>query len=186
VSDEARNALERVASAFPGGEQLVGQILQVAREGLSNSIHDGFVFTLVAVAFALVAALMMKNIRLEEQKPAVETPGEGAPDSPLAATLAGALETDARSDEDRNLARFLRSTDLSSSADPNPEEATALRGIADRIEGGNGDYPALLSVAAGLANGHDGSERERAVHASKTVIRPLAGRNRRNDPPSPA
>ena len=186
VSDEARNALERAASAFPGGEQLVGQILQVAREGLSNSIHDGFVFTLVAVAFALVAALLMKNIRLEEQKPAVETPEEGAPDSPLAATLAGALETDARSDEDRNLARFLRSADLSSSADPNPEEATALRGIADRIEGGNGDYPALLSVAAGLANGHDGSERERAVHASKTVIRPLAGGNRRNDPTSPA
>ena len=44
----ARNALDRVASAFPGGEQLVTQILQVSREGLSNSLHDGFVFTLIA------------------------------------------------------------------------------------------------------------------------------------------
>nr|MBA2712061.1 hypothetical protein [Rubrobacteraceae bacterium] len=67
VSDEARDALDTVGSAFPGGEQLVTQILQVARVGLSNSIHDGFVFTLVAVAFAIVAALLMKNIRLGDQ-----------------------------------------------------------------------------------------------------------------------
>jgi hypothetical protein len=166
--------LDRVASAFPGGKQLVNEILRVSREGLSASLHDGFVFTFVAVAFAIVAAIFMKNIRLEEQNPAVETPEEGAPDSALVATLAGALETDARSDEDRDLAHFLRSADLSPSADPNPEEATALRGIADRIEGGNGDYPALLSAAAGLADRRDGNERERAIHASRTVIRPLA------------
>ena len=67
VSDQARNALDRVASAFPGGERLVGQILQVSREGLSESIHDGFVFTLAAVAFAIIAAILMKNIRLGEQ-----------------------------------------------------------------------------------------------------------------------
>ena len=67
VSDEARDALDRVASAFPGGEQLVDEILQVSREGLSSSLHDGFVFTFVAVAFAIVAAIFMKNIRLEEQ-----------------------------------------------------------------------------------------------------------------------
>jgi EmrB/QacA subfamily drug resistance transporter len=66
VSDRARNALDRVASAFPGGDQLVNQILQVARKGLSDSIHDGFVFTLVAVVFAIVAALLMKNIKLGE------------------------------------------------------------------------------------------------------------------------
>jgi hypothetical protein len=59
--------LDRVASAFPGGEQLVQQILQVARVGLSNSIHDGFMFTLVAVAFAIVAAILMKNIHLSGQ-----------------------------------------------------------------------------------------------------------------------
>jgi hypothetical protein len=67
VSDQARNAFDRVASAFPGGQQLVNQILQVSRDGLSNSLHDGFTFTLVAVSFAIVAALLMKNIRLGDQ-----------------------------------------------------------------------------------------------------------------------
>jgi hypothetical protein len=67
VSEPARNALDRVASAFPGGEQLVEQILQVARDGLSSSLHDGFVFTLIAVSGAIVAALFMKNIRLGDQ-----------------------------------------------------------------------------------------------------------------------
>src|SRR5919112_131722 len=67
VSEQARNALDRVASAFPGGEQLVAQILQVSREGLSDSLHDGFVFTLIAVSGAIVAALFMKNIRLGDQ-----------------------------------------------------------------------------------------------------------------------
>jgi hypothetical protein len=67
VSEQARNALDRVASAFPGGDQLVNQILQVSREGLSASLHDGFVFTLIAVSGAVVAALLMVNIRLGEQ-----------------------------------------------------------------------------------------------------------------------
>ena len=67
VSDQARNSLDRVASAFPGGEQLVEQILQVSREGLSDSLHDGFIFTLVAVSAAIVATLLMKNIRLGEE-----------------------------------------------------------------------------------------------------------------------
>src|SRR5918999_1040555 len=56
-----------LASASPGGEQLVEQILQVSREGLSDSLHDGFIFTLVAVSAAIVAALLMKNIRLGEE-----------------------------------------------------------------------------------------------------------------------
>jgi len=77
VSDQARNALDRVASAFPGGEQLVAQILQVSRHGLSDSLHDGFVFTLVAVSGAIVAALLMKNIRLGDQ-------GESAAPAPAA------------------------------------------------------------------------------------------------------
>jgi hypothetical protein len=46
---------------------VVNQILDAARTGLSNSIHDGFVFTLVAVAFAIVAAVVMKNVRLGDQ-----------------------------------------------------------------------------------------------------------------------
>jgi EmrB/QacA subfamily drug resistance transporter len=68
VSEQARNALARVASAFPGGEQLVDQILQVSREGLSQSLHDGFVFTFVAVAAAIVTSLLTKNIRLGDQE----------------------------------------------------------------------------------------------------------------------
>jgi quercetin dioxygenase-like cupin family protein len=43
-----------------------------------------------------------------------------------------------------------------------------------------------FSWPSALANGHDGGERERAVHASKAVIRPLASGNGRNDPASPA
>jgi hypothetical protein len=40
------------------------------------SIHDGFVFTLAAVAFAIIAAISMKNIRLGEQSAApVADPG---------------------------------------------------------------------------------------------------------------
>jgi MFS family permease len=83
VSEQARNALDRVASAFPGGEQLVDQILQVSREGLSNSLHDGFVFTLIAVSAAIVAALLMKNIRLDEEgqdAPLVAAPGPATQD----------------------------------------------------------------------------------------------------------
>jgi MFS family permease len=65
VSAGAREALTRAASAFPGGEPLVGQVIQTARESLSNSIHDGFVFMLFASGFAIIAALLMKNVRLE-------------------------------------------------------------------------------------------------------------------------
>jgi hypothetical protein len=39
-------------------------VLQAAREALSVSIHDGFVFTFVAVALAIVAALLLDDIRV--------------------------------------------------------------------------------------------------------------------------
>jgi len=119
----------------------------------------------------------MKNLRLEDPA-AVAAPEEAAPaaDPALNATLAAALEADATGDDDRTLARFLRSVETSPSARPNPEEAAALRDVADRIESGNGDYPALVRAAAELSGGLDGDERERATHASKTVIRPLAAR----------
>jgi EmrB/QacA subfamily drug resistance transporter len=77
VSDEARAALGRIASAFPGGEQVVNQILDAARTGLSNSIHDGFVFTLVAVSLAIVAAVLMKNVRLGDQDEDQPAPATG-------------------------------------------------------------------------------------------------------------
>ena len=65
VSEEARDALSNAASAFPGDQQLVDEVIMVAREALSDSIHDGFVFTLFAVGIAIFAALLMTNIRLE-------------------------------------------------------------------------------------------------------------------------
>src|ERR671921_292187 len=88
VSEKARDALDRVASAFPGGEQVVNQILDAARTGLSNSIHDGFVFILVAVAFAIVAAVVMKNVRLGDQgneAAPVAAPGPSRQDGLVAA-----------------------------------------------------------------------------------------------------
>lgn len=63
VSQGAREALTRAASAFPGGEAMVGQVIQTGRESLSNSIHNGFVFMLFASGLAIIAVLLMKNIR---------------------------------------------------------------------------------------------------------------------------
>jgi EmrB/QacA subfamily drug resistance transporter len=76
VSEGAREALTRAASAFPGGEPLVGQVIQTARESLSNSIHEGFVFTLFASGFAIIAALLMKNVRLEARNTETTAPGD--------------------------------------------------------------------------------------------------------------
>ena len=84
VSDEARDALSNAASAYPGGQQLVDEVIMVAREALSDSIHDGFVFTLFAVGIAIFAALLMTNIRLEASDagrmpaPAVQANGDNA------------------------------------------------------------------------------------------------------------
>jgi MFS family permease len=176
VSDEARESLFRTVSAFTGGEQVLNGVLSAARGALSGAIHAGFVLILCTTAAAIAAALLMKNLKLED--PAAAAPEKAvltvAP--AFTATLAAALEADATGDEDRALARFLRSVETSLSARPNPEEAAALRGVADRIESGNGDYPALVRAAADLSDGHAGDERERASHASKTVIRPLAAR----------
>jgi EmrB/QacA subfamily drug resistance transporter len=78
VSEGAREALARAASAFPGGEALVGQVIQAARESLSNSIHNGFVFVLFASGFAIIAALLMKNIRLEARSTETAVLGDEA------------------------------------------------------------------------------------------------------------
>ncbi|CAA9451793.1 MAG: Uncharacterized MFS-type transporter [uncultured Rubrobacteraceae bacterium] len=175
VSDEARAALSRAVSEVPGGEGVLNGVLSAARGALSGAIHAGFVLILFTTAAAIAAALLMKNLKLEDPA-ALAAPEDAAPaaDPALTATLAAALESDATGDEDRTLARFLRS--LETSAPPKPEEAAALAGVADRIESGNGDYPALVRAAAELSGGHDGDERERAAHASRTVIRPLAAR----------
>ena len=176
VSEEARAALSRAVSEFPGGEQVLDGVLSAARGALSGAIHAGFVLILFTTAAAIVSALLMKNLKLED--PAAVAPEEAAPaaDPALTATLAAALEADATGDEDLTLARFLRSVETSPSVSPKPEEAAALRGVADRIESANGGYPALVRAAAELDDGHGGDERERATHASRTVIRPLAAR----------
>jgi EmrB/QacA subfamily drug resistance transporter len=174
VSVEARDALSRAASGVPDGEQVLNGVLSAARNALSEAIHAGFVLILFTTAAAIAAALLMRNIRLVD--PAAATPEEAAhaADPALTATLASALETDASGDEDRTLARFLRSVEISTP--PKPGEAAALRAVADRIETGNGDYPALVRAAAELSGGHGGDERERAARASRNVIRPLAAR----------
>jgi hypothetical protein len=144
VSDQARAALDRVASAFPGGEQLVNQIVHAARVGLSNSIHDGFMFTLVAVSFAIVAAILMKNIRLGDRGA-----GQGAP--PAAAPAAvPALKQDRMA------------------------TGITLEYLARRIEGANGDSPNLISAASRLVPDAEGSERERADIAVDRILRPMA------------
>jgi EmrB/QacA subfamily drug resistance transporter len=78
VSEAARQALARVATAFPGGERMLAQVIQAARESLSSSIHDGFVFVLFASGFAIIAALFMKNIRLEARGTEIAVPGDRA------------------------------------------------------------------------------------------------------------
>ena len=174
VSEEARTALSRAASEFPGGEQVLNGVISAARGALSGAIHAGFVLILFTTAAAIAAALVMKNIKLEDPAAVAAEEAATAADPVLTATLAAALESDATGDEDRTLARFLRS--FETSEPPSPEEAAALRSVADRIETGNGDYPALVRAAAEISDSHEGGERERATHASRTVIRPLAAR----------
>ena len=67
VSDQARRALEKAASAFPGGDQVVSAVVRTARQSLEGSIHNGFVFVLAAVICSVGGALVMKNIKLENQ-----------------------------------------------------------------------------------------------------------------------
>ena len=187
VSDEARDALAGAASAFPGGERVVDGVVNVAREALSGSIHDGFVFILVAVGASILAALVMKNVRLEKA-PGVASPGpmsrpaaETAVSPPVPATepsvvskLAEAFGRDrARGARDEALRGLLSSVNGMQDPAERKRASAALLSLAQRIEHGNGDYPNLTRAASELANGHDGTERERAVHVSKTLVRPL-------------
>lgn len=139
-----------------------------ARVALSDPIHDGFFLTLVCTLVAVGVSLAMKNVRLEAPAGPVE---EGdATEAPPIPGLARTLHQDAAGDpEDERLAALL----TPGGADGNGGRAEALLGLAERIESRDGGYPNLLHAAAALANGR-GGERERAVHASKTVIPPLA------------
>ena len=195
VSDEARQALERAASAFPGGDQVVGQLVATARVALSDSVHDGFLFVLVSVLGAVLVALAMKNVRLADQPSAVpaEQPvpaGEvgtvtlavtasagdpnGSRDASLIPRLARAFREDlAQGRSDEILTDLLLSVNGMETPEERNRAASALLGVANRLEYGSEDYPNLVRVAAGLANGSGGDERERALRASRTVILPL-------------
>ena len=186
VSDEARDALSRAASAFPGGEGVVDGVVNVAREALSGSIHDGFVFILAATGISIFAALAMRNVRLVPQpdtnapqttKPAADTavsPPASTPDATVVSRLAAAFGTDTpRNGRDEALRGLLSSVDGMSDPAERKRASAALLSLAGRIEHGNGDYPNLVRAAAELANGHGGAEPERASHVSRTIVRPL-------------
>ena len=176
VSDAAREALVRAASAFPGGAQLVEQVIQTARQALSDSIHNGFVFILFAVGSSIAATLVMKNIRLEELPSTLPVEqDEPAHDAALIPTLADALRRDStRGSRDEALAAQLASVKDATTPSERKGAAVALQDLADRIESGNGDYPQLTRAAADLADGHGDDELERALHVSRAIIRPLA------------
>jgi len=175
VSEGARDALARAASAFPGGEQIVNSVIETARQSLSNSVHEGFVFTLVAIICAFGAALLMKEVRLETPSTGDPKPEAGAGDAAPVAGLTEALRKDAAgSSGDAALAESLASVKDADTPSQRRGAGIAIQSLADRIESGNGGYPNLMRAASELADGHEGDERERAVHASKTIIRPLA------------
>jgi hypothetical protein len=122
----------------------LNQIVHAARVGLSNSIHDGFMFTLVAVSFAIVAAILMKNIRLGDRGAGQDAPPAAAP-----AAVPG-LKQDRMA------------------------TGITLEYLARRIEGANGDSPNLISAASRLVPDAEGSERERADIAVDRILRPMA------------
>lgn len=52
--------------------------------------------------------------------------------------------------------------------------AAILVSLARRIELSAEDYPNLIRAAAEIAPDYEGGEKERALHVSRTIIRPLA------------
>lgn len=92
----------------------------------------------------------------------------------LVASLADALRKDATSGSgDEDLADALASVEDATTPAGRRGTAIAVSELPGRIESGNGRYPNLIR-AAGIANGSGGDERERALYASKNIVRPLA------------
>ena len=151
-------------------------MIQTARQALSDSIHYGIVFMLFAVGLSIAAAFVMRNIRLEELPSTVPVErGEPVHDAALIPTLADTLRRDAtRGSRDEALAAQLASVRIATTPSDRKGAAVALQDLADRIESGNGDYPQLTRAAVDLADRHGDDERERALHVSRAIIRPLA------------
>lgn len=89
VSPEALGALERVAGNLPGGDGLVTGLLGTAREALAGAIQTGFLFVLATAVLSVVGALLMRNLRLKDER--TSGPEEG-PDE-LAAGASAASST---------------------------------------------------------------------------------------------
>jgi EmrB/QacA subfamily drug resistance transporter len=137
VSEGARETLIRVASAFPGGERLVAQVIQAARESLSSSIHEGFVFVLFASGFAIIAALLMENIRLEARSTETAVPGDRAQRDQASLVAALALIYLSRRIESANgsFPQLIRTaSNLVSPNGDSSERALALRANEEVLE----------------------------------------------------
>lgn len=93
----------------------------------------------------------------------------------IATRLADAVQKDGTGDfRDEALIELLNSVRVAGDSFDRLKLAAILIGLARRIESSSADYPNLIQTAAELAEGRSGSEHERALHASKTIIRPLA------------
>ena len=93
----------------------------------------------------------------------------------IAAHLADAVQKDDTGDfRDEALIELLDSVRGAGESFDRLKLATILIGLARRIEASGVDYPNLIRTAAELAENRGGSEHERALHVSKTIIRPLA------------
>ena len=92
-----------------------------------------------------------------------------------AARLADAVRRDGTGDfRDEALIDLLDSVRVAGDSFDRLKLATILIGLARRIESLGADYPNLIRSAAELAEGRGGSEHERALNVSETIIRPLA------------
>jgi len=93
----------------------------------------------------------------------------------LAARLAEALQRDGTRDfRDEAIVELLDSIGDGGEPFDRLKLAAILIGLARRVETAGRSYPNLIQAAAELAEGYGGNEQERAVRASKHVIRPLA------------
>ena len=93
----------------------------------------------------------------------------------IAARLADAVRRDDTGDfRDEALIDLLDSVRVAGGSFDRLKLATILVGLARRIESSGAAYPHLIRSAAELAEGRGGSEHERALNVSETIIRPLA------------
>jgi EmrB/QacA subfamily drug resistance transporter len=84
VGGQALRALSEAAAA-PGGSGAAQALLAAAREALAGAIRGGFLFAVGAAALAVVAALLMRDLRLDAQPAAEPVPEAAATEGSAAA-----------------------------------------------------------------------------------------------------